>query len=64
MSFKTSKPYEYYRQQVEQNWFFWRPVMERFLSFERAETMTPDELSEFNAAIDYHIERKNAERGG
>ncbi len=38
--------------------------MERFLSFERAEIMTPDELSEFNAAIDYHIERKNAERGG
>lgn len=38
--------------------------MERFLSFERAETMTPDELHEFNAAMDVYIERKNAAKGG
>lgn len=38
--------------------------MERFLSYECAETMMPDELHEFNAAMDVYIERKNAEKGG
>lgn len=38
--------------------------MEGKLSYERAETMTLDELLEVNAAMDSYIQRLNEARGG
>lgn len=43
---------------------FWRPIMEGKLSYDRAETMTLDELLEFNAAIDSYADRLKEARGG
>jgi len=53
-----------HRQTVDENWVFWRPIMEGKLSFERAETMTLDELLEVNAAIDSYAQRLKEARGG
>jgi hypothetical protein len=49
----------YYRTLAKRNWLFWRPIVERVLSYSEACEMDIDELYEVNAALDIYIEQKN-----
>lgn len=53
-----------YRRKVDENWFFWRPIVERMATYTEMCDMTPDEMMEFNAAIDSQIQRKKDAGGG
>lgn len=49
---------------AESHWLFWRPVMEKVISYEEAKRMTQHELFEVNAALDIYIEKINQAREG
>lgn len=42
--------------EVKDNWFFWRPISEKFLTYTEASKMYEHELIEVNLAIDRYIE--------
>lgn len=42
----------------------WRLVAEKFISYEVAIVMSPDEILEANAALDIYIEKKNQSMKG
>lgn len=55
------------RRSVEEEWFFWRPIVEKMASYDTMERLDLDEIMAFNTAIDIQIEkierqRKEAER--
>lgn len=62
--FKKVDPPTFYRAKVDSEWVFWRPIMEKVLTYSEASVMSPEELMEANAAIDSYIDRSKAQRGG
>ncbi|WP_180227514.1 hypothetical protein [Priestia megaterium] len=41
-------------------WTFWRPIVERIISYDEALQMSDNQLQEVNMALDILIEKKNA----
>ncbi|MFP7735511.1 hypothetical protein ACLHDF_19230 [Priestia aryabhattai] len=42
-----------------ENWAFWRPIVERVLSYEEARQMSYYQLQQVNTALDILITKKN-----
>lgn len=54
------RPESIVRKVVMDRWVFWRPIVERIISYDEALQMSDKQLQEVNMALDILIEKKNA----
>lgn len=51
---------KHYRRQVQKEWWFWRPIALKVLSYSEAIEMSRDQLNIVNVAIDIQAEKEEA----
>ena len=56
----------YYKKIVQENWWFWRPIMEGKMTYTEMSQLDEDEINEVNAALNYYNEllEKQSKKGG
>jgi hypothetical protein len=52
----------YFKQIVDSNWWFWRPIVHEILSYSEASRMNQQEIMEANAALSRYFKEQNRKK--